>query len=504
VTTADAHPFSAPSSPDAPPRLLLRFALYTGIVLATAGLAIAWMVDHQVAARAERTVEGQARVAAEDTLRRHLSAADFTAPVSPTRSRELDAIVRNRILGAGVVGARLVNRNGTITYAALHRLIGTHVPYDSELDSVFKGIAKRRVTHTTTWRGEPNVKVLQALIPVRMPASNRTIGAIELDQDYRAVDVSTTDAQNRLALILAAAFLALYLALLPILRRVTRQLETRNRALRDQAVERERLLSAERVARSEAESIQRVLAEQNSRLRELDRMKDEFVSLVSHQLRTPLTSIRGYVELLLDDPGDITSEQQRFLEVVDRNAQRLLELVGDLLFLAQVDAGHLAIERDQIDFAEVVDQCLEATRPIAEARGIVLESRLARVPTLSADAPRLAQVLDNLVANALKFTSAGGRVTVGLETEGDAAVLTIADTGIGISAADQEKIFDRFFRSARATENAIPGSGLGLAIAKAIVDRHGGGISIASEEGRGTTVRLELPLETPSPVAVPA
>jgi signal transduction histidine kinase len=485
-----------------PPRLLLRFALYSGVVLAAAGLAILWIVDQQIADRAERTVENKARMVAEDTLRRQLRSSDFAAPVSNGRRSELDGLVRTRTLIPGVVGVRLVNRDGTITYAALHRLIGTRATYRRDLAGVFEGVARRRVTKTTTWRGRRDVKVLQELIPVRLPASKRAIGALELDQDYNAIKVNIAGARNRLALILAAAFLALYVALFPILRRVTRELEARNRGLRERVVEREQLLAAERTARSEAESVQRLLTEQNDRLRELDRMKDEFVSLVSHQLRTPLTSIRGYVELLLEDEPALTPDQQRFLTVVDRNAHRLVELVGDLLFLAQVDAGRLEIDRREVDLAQLVRHCVEATRPIAGARRIELESSVPEVPTLVGDPSRLAQVLDNLVANAIKFTGDGGRVTVTLAASADRALVTVGDTGPGISPADLEKIFDRFYRSANATAHAIPGSGLGLPIAKAIVDGHGGRIAVASEEGRGTTVRLELPLAAPWPAKV--
>src|SRR5439155_24932181 len=165
--------------------------------------------------------------------------------------------------------------------------------------------------------------------------------ALELAQDYRAVTVGTAGARPRLALILALALLALWVSLFPLLRRVTRQLETDNRLLHELAVERGRALEAERAARAEAESVQRLLAEQNERLRELDRLKDEFVSLVSHELRTPLTSIRGYLELLLEEGGDLNDDQRRFIGIVDRNSERLLHLVSDLLFLAQIEAGKL-------------------------------------------------------------------------------------------------------------------------------------------------------------------
>jgi signal transduction histidine kinase len=487
-----------PDDLEPPPRLLLRFAFYTGIVLIAAGVAIMWIVDREVAARAERTVETQARVIAEENLRRHLRPSDFAAPVSPARRAELDDLFRQRILIPGVVGARLVNRDGTMTYAALHQLIGKRVTYTSDLADVFAGGSKRRVMRTVTWRGEQNVKVLQALIPVQMSRSQRPIGALELDQDYHAVDISIGDARNRLALILFIAFLALYVSLFPILRRVTAQLQARNRRLREHVEERGRLLEAERVARAEAEAVQRLLAEQNERLRELDRMKDEFVSLVSHELRTPLTSIRGYLELMLGGDGDpLTEDQRRFLGIVDRNSQRLLALVGDLLFLAQVDAGRLAMEFDDVDLTEVVKESVETARPIAEAKGIALTAASGPVPELRGDRARLAQVLDNLVSNALKFTSSGGRVTVSLRPQNGHLLLEVEDTGLGIPEAEQEQLFQRFFRSSSATANAIPGTGLGLTIAQAIVERHEGRISVESVENEGTTVRVEIPVGSP-------
>jgi signal transduction histidine kinase len=486
---------NVPPAPERAPRLVLRFAVYTGLVLVAAGLAILWTVDREVASRAERTVETQARIVAEENLRRHLLPADFVRPVRGARLAALDDLFRKRILIPGVVGTRLVNREGTITYAARHQLIGTKAPYTNDLDDVFRGNSKRRVTHTVSWQGARNVKVLQSLVPVRAAAEAKPLGALELDQDYRAVDITIGDARNRLLVILGVALLVLYLSLFPILSRVTRELEARNRRLREQAAEREKLLAGERTARADAEATQRLLAEQNDRLRELDRMKDEFVSLVSHELRTPLTSIRGYVELLLEDDSQLTDEQERFLGVVDRNSQRLLHVVGDLLFLAQVDAGKLTIEREELDLGEVVEHAVEASRPLAVDRGIELAASVAPVEAFAGDRGRLTQVLDNVISNALKFTPEGGRVRVTLATRDGCALLEVEDDGIGIPEREQGQLFERFFRSSRATENAIPGTGLGLAITKAIVERHGGRISVESKQPKGTTVRVELPLE---------
>jgi len=489
-------PSGLPDRRENAPRLVLRFAIYSGAVLLAAGLAILWTVDHEITARARHAVEVQGQTVVQQSLRGRLLPSDFKAPVRGRRLAQLDELFRRQIFTPGVIGTRLVNRDGTITYAARHQLIGTKVPYMRDLAAVFAGMSKRRVTHTVSWRGERNVKVLQSVVPVRETATTKPVGAFEFDQDYRAMGVGIGDASHRLMLILAMAFLVLYLSLFPILHRLTGQLESRNRRLREQAAEREELLEAEQVARAEAEAIQRLLTEQNTRLRELDLMKDEFVSLVSHELRTPLTSIRGYLELLLEEGGNLSLEQQRFLGVVDRNSERLLDLVGDLLFLAQVDAGKLTIERENVDFEQIVQDSVETLRPIAESRRIELVTSITPVPHLVGDRARLAQVLDNLLSNALKFTSEGGRVSVSLHVDGERAVVEVRDNGVGIPRAEQNRLFERFFRSSRATENAIPGTGLGLAITKAIAERHGGRISVESEEDVGTSVRVDLPLAT--------
>ena len=294
------------------------------------------------------------------------------------------------------------------------------------------------------------------------------------------------------------------MSLFPILRRITRQLEARNRRLRQHAEERGRLLESERAARAEAEAAQRLLSEQNQRLRELDRLKDDFVSLVSHELRTPLTSIRGYLELLLDEGSDLTDEQRRFLGIVDRNSERLLSLVSDLLFLAQIEAGKLAIEVGLVDLETIAEESVETASPGATARGVALTFTTDELPKLRGDRARLAQVLDNLISNAVKFTPAGGRVDVRLKAADELALVEVEDTGIGIPQDEQQQLFERFFRSSRATQNAIPGTGLGLTITKAIVERHGGRIALESTENVGTLVRVELPLTSERKLGLPA
>jgi len=234
---------------------------------------------------------------------------------------------------------------------------------------------------------------------------------------------------------------------------------------------------------------------------EAERLKDEFFALVSHELRTPLTSVIGYLDIVREgEAGEINEEQRHYLEVIDRNASRLLRLVGDLLFVAQVEAGTLSLERGEVDLQSVCEASVEAARPRADKQGVLLAAETEPLTMGSGDADRIGQLVDNLVSNALKFTPEGGSVTVRLaRIEGERARIEVVDTGMGISAEAQEHLFERFYRADAATRSSIPGIGLGLSICLAIAEGHGGSIDLESEEGRGTTFRVELPLAQPEP-----
>jgi two-component system, sensor histidine kinase and response regulator len=246
------------------------------------------------------------------------------------------------------------------------------------------------------------------------------------------------------------------------------------------------------------------LSAQNERLRELDRLKDEFIAAVSHELRTPLTSIIGYIELLEEEGAD-GPDIGRFTEVIGRNAEQLLRLVGDLLFLSRMRSGKLTLELQGIDLGEIAAEAVAEVRPDAQLKQIDVVLSAAPVPLFAADPGRVGQLLGSLLSNAVKFTGAGGRVDVRTGVAGDQAVLTVADTGMGIPAAELDRIFERFYRTAAATRQVIPGTGLGLAIASAIADAHNGAITVESTEGRGSTFTVRLPLRpVPATPADPA
>jgi PAS domain S-box-containing protein len=232
--------------------------------------------------------------------------------------------------------------------------------------------------------------------------------------------------------------------------------------------------------------------EANERLRELDRLKDGFVALVSHEVRTPLTSIRGYLELLSEQ--DLSNEQRTYTTIIERNSERLLRLINDLLFIAQIEDSQLTVEHDRIDLGAIIGQSLAAAAPTAVAGGVRLIGDEHLTLPVTGDAGRLAQLLDNLISNAVKFTPAGGTVEIEAGPSHEGVWIEVRDTGIGIDEIDQERLFNKFFRTHAATKASIQGTGLGLAISKAIVHAHGGSIRVESAEGAGTTFRVELPV----------
>src|SRR4051794_31433420 len=230
--------------------------------------------------------------------------------------------------------------------------------------------------------------------------------------------------------------------------------------------------------------------------RELDQLKDDFVATVSHELRTPLTSMMGFLEMLREgEAGPLNADQEKFLAIVYRSSERLQRLVGDLLFVARLDVSGLQMQFGEVPVQEVAADVAESSAAVARARQIDLRTELGEAPPVWGDRERLGQLVTNLASNAIKFTPAGGTVTIRVLRDGDDVVVEVEDTGIGIPQAEQDRVFQRFFRSTTATAQAIPGTGLGLVITKAIAEAHGGSSSVESEPGRGTCFRVRLPVD---------
>jgi two-component system phosphate regulon sensor histidine kinase PhoR len=235
-------------------------------------------------------------------------------------------------------------------------------------------------------------------------------------------------------------------------------------------------------------------------LRQLERVRTEFVANVSHELRTPLTAIQGYLETLLSGALEEPQNARRFLEIVLRHSERLGRLLDDLTDLSNIELGKVTLRRETVDLDEVVASVVAIIAPrAARSRVSVTAAIPARLPAVTADRDRLAQILINLVDNAVKYTPEGGTVTVTAGPAADGLVeVAVTDTGIGIPAADLPRITERFYRVDKARSRELGGTGLGLAIVKHLVLAHGGELRIESREGQGTTVRFTLPVAPPA------
>jgi two-component system sensor histidine kinase/response regulator len=230
--------------------------------------------------------------------------------------------------------------------------------------------------------------------------------------------------------------------------------------------------------------------------RKIERMKSEFVSLVSHEFRTPLTSIRGYTELLLDeDVGDLQNDQIGFLSTILRNVNHLSTLVEETLDVSRIEAGAVKLTITKIDIETLIHESAANLQPQIQAKKQKLEISVKEgLPRVEGDRQRICQVLLNLFSNAYKYTPSGGKITVTVNLKGNMIKIDVKDTGVGLSIKDQEKLFTKFFRSDNPETRDVGGTGLGLWISRSLVEMHGGQLSVKSKLGKGSTFTLTLPI----------
>jgi len=230
-------------------------------------------------------------------------------------------------------------------------------------------------------------------------------------------------------------------------------------------------------------------------LRKLERVRRDFVANVSHELKTPLTAIQGFAETLLAGAIDDPKNRVRFLEIILDHSRRLARLTDDLLRLSKMDADRLELEIQRLGVSYFVESCVEtAQRPAAEKDLRISVNLQDRLPDIAADRRRLAEVLQNLLDNAIQYTSPGGQIMLSASADGGEVKFTVSDTGIGIPQADQPRIFERFYRVDVARSREVGGTGLGLAIAKHLVEAHGGRIWVESEVGQGSQFYFTVPI----------
>ena len=234
----------------------------------------------------------------------------------------------------------------------------------------------------------------------------------------------------------------------------------------------------------------------NATLRQLDKVKDEFVGMASHQLRTPLTSVKGYISMVLDgDAGKITADQRKFLNEAYVSSEHMVALINDFLNVSRLQTGKFVIEKTKFDLSKVVGQEIDILQPNAKARGLRYEYiEPKNFPLVEADEAKIRQVIMNFADNALYYSRENSTINIILTVEGGEAVYKVQDTGIGVPINEQSKLFTKFFRATNARRQRPDGTGVGLYLAKKIIESHGGKIIFESVEGKGSTFGFSLPI----------
>ncbi len=229
----------------------------------------------------------------------------------------------------------------------------------------------------------------------------------------------------------------------------------------------------------------------------LDKLKSEFISIAAHQLRTPLSAIKWVIKMVLDgDAGPLTEDQKQLLQKGFKSNERIITLVNDMLNVSRIEEGRFGYAIQKDDLAKVLDGVLDALAEVIQKKEIRLTvEKEPGFPSLYIDAKKMQLVVQNLIENAIKYTPEHGKIRIELKKEGEFAKMSVQDNGIGIPAADQKKLFSKFYRADNAIRLQTEGSGLGLFITRNIVKRHGGDLSFESEEGIGSKFTIILPID---------
>lgn len=511
-------------------RLKLLFS-HLGLIVLAMGLAallLLTFLQRYFLEATEASLAAQARITAQALIPGALAvgpASEVQSPLSNAiQQRQVGNLAlqaENLALPAGAVtlsdldlgylsdsslqlGAQLETRIRVLDVKGTVLVDSAGGPHTAGTSAVAEALVERALagaygSETIREDGEP---VLAVAMPVLV--EDALAGVVYLTQPLRDIDVVLVDLRTRLAWSTAIALVLSGAVALLLSRAITRPVGRLTAAAGE--IARGRLDQEVPVhSRDELGRLSRTFNDMAARLRLARQAQTTFVANVSHELRTPLTSIKGMVETLRDGAVDDVAVRDQFLATAESETDRLIRLVNDLLVLTRADAEALNLRREPLDLAELARSTIEGLAPRAASRDvqIALEAD-PEAPLAWADGDRIAQVLVNLLDNAIKFSHAGGVVTVHVDRDGGGVRVSVHDTGIGISSDDLPQIGQRFYRSDKArarrradagarADGGPSGSGLGLSIATALVEAHGGRLRIASEEGRGTTVTFTLP-----------
>jgi signal transduction histidine kinase len=468
-----------------------KFALGSLVAFVAVGASLFVIVPRQLRNRQEAFAQFHAKFVTNSILRYEFQPSELQSPITVGSAsyRDLEAFVRGRILMAPVVRVKVWARDGTVLFSDETRLIGKRFPPDHDLAEAFAGQTVGSVTNLTdaenVYERSLAPKLYSTYTPLSLPsagAGTPPAAVVELYQDYAGIQAEVNNLFRTLAATLLIGLSTLYVLLLPITRRVGTTVQEQNVQLEKQAGRLEELLRSEQ---------QRV-----ADLREVNRLKDEFVAISSHELRTPLTSIIGYAKTLrrpefADDP----SSRGEFLQAIERQAVRLHRLVENLLAASHLEVDRSGLSVSPVQLSELFEEAVTALGLAALRIHVSIPPDLPPVPT---DRRRLELVVSNLLDNAVKFSPDGTDCELGARREGHDMTIWVKDRGVGIPREQLPKIFDRFYQADSSRTRRYGGVGLGLSLVKDIVRSLGGSIAVQSRPGQGSTFTVTLPLVGPT------
>jgi signal transduction histidine kinase len=471
------------------PHLVFRFAVASLAAFVLVGAAGMVLVIRYARERAERAGEFHSTFVADAVLAPALAGADLSRPITGPEYERVLAVVRERILTNGRdVRVKVFDAEGTIVFSDSRELVGLRFEEEAEeLGEIFDGAVESEISELDAAENVEERKfadkLLEVYVPLRMSRDGPVVAVAELYQDYAFIQNDIDAFVARMAPMLAIALLVLYAATLPIVHRASRELRRRNERLNE-------LLENE----------QRTVAE----LRDLNQKMDDFVAAASHELRTPLTSIIGYLATLRDpDLGNDPAVRTEFLEAADAQTKRLLRLITNLLSASNMEEGSRPVTIELVDLAAIARGVVDELPGTTARVRIDVAADLA-VPT---DRGRVAEVLTNLLDNALKYSSPDTSVEVGASADARGFRLWVSDHGVGIDESERSAIFERFHQVDQSATRRFGGVGLGLYLSRGLVQELDGRIEVNSSPGRGSTFTVVLPLggmPQGSPERVPA
>lgn len=456
--------------------LLLRFSLLTLALLLVIGATLGWILQQQMERSALVQQADEVAVVVSGVLNPRVVSTDLQ-PATGVAARMHWEVLAHRLLTADrhLVRIKVWDTSGRVIYSNSPGQIGQRFPIDSNLRAALQGHRSMDISDLTQRENvgdrQGHSALLETYIPLR--SSGRVVGAYEAYSDLTTLDAQLTDARKVLWATVAVGFLLLYASLFAIVRSASRRL----------------------VRQMQAISTLEVQAREAETLRQVDRLKDEFIGTVSHELRRPLASIKGYTaSLLLPGSNWEHDVQQEFLKVIDEEADTLSHQIDNLLDLARLGSGSLQLNCEPAHLRALTEQAVHRIQTQPQLPDHSYELRFPdEFPYVEADQERLSQVLINLLENAAKYSPAGTPIVVEGRAAGGEVVVSVIDRGVGLTSEQAAHVFDKFYRVDSGLTRATEGTGLGLALCYGVIEAHKGKMTVTSTPREGSTFTFTLP-----------